>query len=132
MESLSTPVVNPIWRRKKVFTGKRMQREEATVEKMIRRYCRDKHMGSSELCADCWELLEYARKRLANCPFQENKTTCGKCPVHCYKPVMREKIRDVMRCVGPRLLLTDPILSFQHALDGLRKEPRRVKKRKDE
>ena len=106
-----------------MFSGKRMQREAATVEIMIRRYCRDKHFTASELCPDCLELLEYANKRLANCPFQENKTTCGKCRVHCYKPDMRNRIRDVMRYVGPRLMLTNPLLSLQHALDGMRKEP---------
>ena len=106
-----------------------MQREAATVEIMIRKYCLEKHLGSGELCTDCRELLEYARKRLAHCPFQENKTTCGKCPVHCYKPDMRRRIRDVMRYVGPRLILPHPLLSLRHVLDGLRKEPLGYKKK---
>jgi len=100
-----------------------MRREAATVEIMIRRYCRDKHQGRRYLCAECRDLLAYAQKRLAACPFQEGKTTCGKCRVHCYKPAMRSRIREVMRNVGPRLVLTNPILSLLHALDGLRKEP---------
>lgn len=114
-----------------MFLSKRMQREEATVTVMIHKYCRDKHSGTNELCEDCRELLDYARKRLKNCPFQENKTTCGKCAVHCYKPDMRNKIREVMRYVGPRLMLTNPLMSLQHALDGLRKEPLGRKKRKE-
>ncbi|WP_417910735.1 nitrous oxide-stimulated promoter family protein [Candidatus Electronema sp. PJ] len=103
---------------------KRMAREAATVEVMIHHYCRTEH-GSQDggLCGDCEKLLGYARKRLAHCPFQEGKTTCGKCQVHCYKPEMREKIRQVMRTIGPRLLLTNPIMALQHALDGLRKHP---------
>ncbi len=106
-----------------VFQGKRMQREAATVKLMIRRYCRDKHSSTGVLCAECSELLDYARRRLAHCPFQEGKTTCGKCLVHCYKPGMRSRIRDVMRYVGPRLMVTNPLLSIRHALDGLRKQP---------
>jgi len=105
------------------FAGRRMRREVRTVEVMIRRYCRDKHNSLAELCPECRELLNYARKRLSLCPFQENKTTCGKCPVHCYKPAMRSKIQQVMRYVGPRMVWSNPVLSLQHCLDGLRKEP---------
>ena len=105
------------------YKSKRMQREAKTVELMIRRYCRDKKHSEHPLCAECEELLAYAYKRLSNCPFQENKTTCGKCPVHCYKSGMRQKIQEVMRYVGPRMMLTNPIMSIQHAIDGLRKKP---------
>jgi len=101
----------------------RMRREAETVEVMIRRYCRDKHEQSGDLCPDCSELLQYAHKRLKRCPFQEGKTTCGNCGVHCYKPEMRDKIRKIMRYVGPRMLLSKPILSLRHAIDGLRKKP---------
>lgn len=113
-----------------MFTSRRMQREEATVTMMIHRYCRDKHTGTNELCSECQELLEYARKRLKHCPFQENKTTCGNCKVHCYKPGMRDKIKDVMRYVGPRMILSNPIMALQHVIDGLRKEPLRKKEKK--
>lgn len=112
-------------------SGKRMHRESATIAVMIRKYCRDKHSGPGELCTECRELLDYARKRLVHCPFQENKTTCGKCPIHCYKPGMRSRIREVMRHVGPRLLLTNPLLALQHVLDGLRQEPLGYKKKRE-
>ncbi|MCI5123011.1 MAG: nitrous oxide-stimulated promoter family protein [Candidatus Electrothrix sp. AR5] len=105
----------------------RIQRETNTVAVMIGQYCQANHGdskgGDKDLCADCVELLNYAERSLANCPFQEGKTTCGKCKVHCYKPSMREKIREVMRAIGPRMILTNPIMALRHALDGLRKEP---------
>ena len=101
----------------------RMQREAATVEVMIRHYCRIHHQNNNALCEECSKLLRYSNHRLANCPFQEGKTTCGKCQVHCYKPAMREKIREVMRTIGPRMLVTNPIMSLRHAIDGLRKKP---------
>jgi len=59
-------------------------------------------------------------RRLDQCPFQEAKTTCVKCPVHCYKPAMRERIRVVMRYAGPRMLWQHPVLAFYHLFDGLR------------
>jgi hypothetical protein len=101
----------------------RMLREEKTVEAMIRIYCRGIHETRNTLCGDCSDLLDYARRRLDKCPFQEGKTSCGSCTVHCYKYAMREKIRDVMRYSGPRMLYRHPMLAFYHAIDGIRKKP---------
>ena len=108
----------------------RMKREQETVEKMISIYCRDHHHTSGEHpargykpCDECRELQEYARFRLKNCPFQENKTTCGNCPIHCYKPKMRERVREVMRYAGPRMIWHHPLLAIGHMVDGLRKKP---------
>jgi hypothetical protein len=100
-----------------------MTREQRTVAAMIELYCREKHQSTGELCDDCRELLAYARLRLKHCPFQENKTTCGNCLIHCYKPAMKEKIKAVMRYSGPRMLLRHPLLAIGHLLDGRRKEP---------
>ena len=89
---------------------------------MIELYCR-RHHSRKELCDECAELLQYARQRLEKCPFGEGKTTCAKCPAHCYKPDMRQKIRLVMRYSGPRMLLRHPVMAFRHLLDGRRKTP---------
>jgi len=72
--------------------------------------------------------MEYASKRLDKCPFQEGKTTCAKCPVHCFKPDMRQQIRLVMRYSGPRMLLRHPLMAILHMIDGRRKEPLSAKK----
>lgn len=102
----------------------RMTRERKTVEKMIDIYCRGQHEAQDELCPECAELLDYARTRLRNCPFQAGKTTCAKCPVHCYKPDMRERIRTVMRYAGPRMLIRHPILALLHlVVDSWREKP---------
>jgi len=105
--------------------GGRMEREAQTVEAMIGLYCRGVHGNAADLCAVCAELRDYARQCLQECPFQADKTTCARCPIHCYKPQMREQIRAVMRYAGPRMLLRHPILAVRHLADGLRKEPAR-------
>jgi hypothetical protein len=105
----------------------RIKREEATVEAMVKIYCGDQHKSHKNLCHECSDLLNYAKRRLNSCPFQEGKTTCANCKVHCYKPLMREKIKTVMRCAGPRMTYRHPLLSLFHFIDGFRKEPIRSK-----
>jgi hypothetical protein len=62
--------------------------------------------------------------RLAKCPFQENKSTCANCTVHCYKPDMRQRVRAVMRYAGPRMMWRHPILALTHLLvDSRRATP---------
>lgn len=90
---------------------------------MIDIYCRAKHETHGELCPECRELLDYAKKRLAKCPFQERKTTCGNCRVHCYKPIMRERIKELMRFSGPRMFRRHPVLALLHFIDSLREKP---------
>ncbi|MDA3832740.1 MAG: nitrous oxide-stimulated promoter family protein [Spirochaetales bacterium] len=104
------------------FFFNRMKRERQTLDAMLRLYCR-KHHGAEELCVDCRELSDYSRKRLAHCPFQGGKTSCGQCEVHCYNSAMRERIRYVMREIGPTMLWSHPLMALAHLFDGLRKKP---------
>jgi len=100
----------------------RIARESKTVRVMISLYCRSHHQNN-KLCPECTELADYALERLSRCPFQERKTICTKCPAHCYMPLMREKIRTVMRYAGPRMTYRHPILALFHFIDGRRQEP---------
>ncbi len=94
----------------------RIDREKRVVERMIRLYCRRKE-GNTSLCKECAELLEYARKRLERCRFGEKKSTCKKCPIHCYEPAMRERIRHVMRYAGSRMMLHHPLVAIRHLFE---------------
>ena len=91
----------------------RIEQEKKTVERMVRIYCRHKE-GNKVLCDDCKKLFEYAHKRLSDCKFGEQKSTCKQCPVHCYRPDMKQKIREVMRYAGPRMLLFHPWAALRH------------------
>lgn len=99
----------------------RMIREKKTIKAMIKIYCKSHHKTHNELCCECTELLQYALNRLDRCPFQENKTTCAKCPIHCYKPDMRERVKSVMKFSGSRMSYRHPILSILHFIDGRKK-----------
>lgn len=100
------------------------EREKETVSLMIAIYCRKKH-GGKELCAGCAALDAYARARSEQCPFMESKTFCSNCKVHCYKKDMREKIREVMRFSGPRMIFRHPIMAIRHGMEK-KKEKKRL------
>lgn len=92
----------------------KVEREKKTIALMINIYCKKKHKSKDGLCEECQELLNYANTRLNNCKFGEEKTTCGKCPIHCYKKDMRNKVKEVMKFSGPRLILYNPIEVIRH------------------
>ena len=95
----------------------RIEEEKETVEKMIRYYCQRKHSPSNnDPCEDCPNLILYSHNRLDSCQFGEEKPTCRKCPVHCYSPTNREKIRIVMRYAGPRMMFRAPLNWIRHKL----------------
>ena len=95
--------------------GRRIEEEKTVVEQMIRLYCQ-KYEGHAELCPSCKELLDYAHYRLDRCRYREDKPTCKKCPIHCYRPEMKEEIRKVMRWSGPRMIFYHPFAAIMHLL----------------
>lgn len=107
------------------FSG-RVRREQNTIDAMIRLYCRLEHKSAAGLCGDCSDLRDYARARLERCPYAPEKPTCANCPVHCYRPDMRERIRAVMRFSGPRMLVHHPWLAVRHLLDGRKKAVKKI------
>jgi hypothetical protein len=95
---------------------------------MIDMYCRHNH-GVDERCEGCRELYEYAHQRALKCPFDEEKPVCGKCQIHCYKPEMKEKIREVMKYSGPKMISSHPILAIRHLISSRKGVPMVGKKR---
>ena len=72
------------------------------------------------LCPECAALLDYTLRRLDSCRFGNDKPSCRKCPVHCYRADMRERIHTVMRWAGPRMIFRHPIAATRHLLRELR------------
>ena len=76
--------------------------ELKTMYQIIGIYCRDKHhTPKGELCDECQDVWHYAERRLDACP-------------HSYGPTYREKIREIMRYGGPRMLFVSPIQVIKH------------------
>lgn len=91
----------------------RIEEEKQTIKQMIHFYCRHKEKNQT-LCPACNELLKYAYQRLDHCPFGEQKKTCRQCPVHCYHPEKRQKIKEIMRFAGPRMIWHHPFWTLKH------------------
>lgn len=116
--------------------GAKRDREKRVVSLMISLYCHKKHggfrkgvhrrMGAPILCAECAELDRYARQQIDRCPFMETKTFCSNCRVHCYAPEMREKIKEVMRFSGPRMVFHHPIMALRHVIESKKEKKQLV------
>ena len=81
--------------------------------------------SSDTLCPECAQLDAYSAKRSDLCPFMETKTFCANCKVHCYKKDMRERIQEVMKFSGPRMLFHRPGMAIRHIIET-HKEKRRL------
>jgi len=114
MESQSRPVR---------LDAPRLARELATIRAMLRIACRERHGTTAGLCAECAALADYAARRLAHCPYGEDKPTCVNCRIHCYGKRQRDEVRATMRYAGPRMLLRHPYLAVMHIVDGRRPAP---------
>ena len=116
------------------LTG-RLKREHQTLVLMTSIFCGDHHeKPTDDLCKHCAALMQYSETRLAKCPYGQAKPTCAKCPIHCYKKLQRDQVRQVMRYAGPRMPLRHPLHALIHFFDKLRRvvhplQLRRVKKR---
>jgi hypothetical protein len=103
---------------------------QRVVELMIRVYCKGNgHVRPKQgqrLCPACDELAAYARRRNDACPLLEERSFCQFCPVHCYSPAMRERITEVMRYAGPRMIFHHPLVALKH-LRELRRHKRQQK-----
>lgn len=107
-----------------IYVGKEYKhwnQENKYIPKMIEIYCHGKHKTKGHtLCPECQELNEYALFRLSKCPFKKNKGFCSFCKIHCYKPDMKVKIKDVMKYSGPRMLFVNPVFAISHVTQMLK------------
>ena len=96
--------------------AQKREQEKQVVGLMIELYCHGHHGTCGHtLCPDCEALRNYADARVDHCPHMETKTFCSACKTHCYKPQMREAIRQVMRWTGT--IPEKDFFELEHALE---------------
>lgn len=101
--------------------GPNIEQEKVTINCMIDLYCTKKHgQPKNQLCQECEDLKTYAMARLMYCRYGEQKSTCEKCPTHCYRKDYKQKIKQVMRFAGPRMMLYHPIMALRHLYKNLK------------
>jgi hypothetical protein len=104
-------------------TEKLLARDLRTLAVFVEIYCHARHCVGTEvmelkgfdvkklaghelrLCGECRKLLAHALVKRSVCPM-DPKPMCKDCPTHCYHPSYREKIREVMKFSGKRLMLS--------------------------
>lgn len=111
-----------------------IDRDLATLAKFIRIYCADHHDAGQRsacdlknhdieaihgqplmLCPDCRKLLAHAFAKRVHCPMNP-KPSCKHCPRHCYHPAYRDRIRQVMKHSGRKLVLRGRLDLLVHLL----------------
>lgn len=109
-------------------------RDLKTLATFIRIYCDNHHDGQPRqeaafrthdvravagrpvvLCRDCSKLLQHAFVKRSMCPM-DPKPACKHCPKHCYHPAYRQKIREVMKYSGRKLVLSGRLDYLFHLL----------------
>ena len=83
-----------------------------TIEAMIRIYCRNHHR--QDVCKECGTVLTYSFARIEKCIYGPEKPACNKCTVHCYSPTMKEKVKEIMRFSGPKMIYHHPVMALAH------------------
>lgn len=88
--------------------------EQKMVSQMIALYCRKNtaRLRPVRILCKTGGIRQAAQRALP--VYGVIKTFCSSCKVHCYKPEMREKIREVMRFSGPRMMLYHPLTAMRH------------------
>jgi len=83
------------------LTTRHIEEHMHILRRFVEVYCRSHHSPGSPPgpCAECQDLLHYARRKLERCPY-DPKPTCKECPTHCYKKEYRQRVREVMRYSG--------------------------------
>ena len=92
---------------------KKIEYEYELVCQMIDLFARKNDTYSTE---EIGELKAYVKERLISCKNRPNKPFCSYCKIHCYKPKMRDMIREIMRFSGPRFIFYRPYESIKHLL----------------
>ena len=97
--------------------ARKREREAQMVSQMIALWCRGHHGGGHAVeQAGHDGPVRVKLARIEHCPHMGTKTFCSACPSHCYRPAMREKIREIMRWSGPRMIRHRPITAVRHAM----------------
>lgn len=92
----------------------RIEYEKRVVRVMIGIYCKAHHRPEGGLCEECEELATYYERRVERCPMGEAKLSCKICAIYCSEHQHRQKIREVMRYAGPRMIFSHPLMAFRH------------------
>ncbi|KAE8178363.1 nitrous oxide-stimulated promoter family protein [Photobacterium carnosum] len=100
--------------------------EFRTITAMIDLYCLKHHQINNnkfQRCDDCEQFRIYVKQRLDRCPYGEDKPSCKRCPIHCYKPQQKIKSQTIMRYSGPKMLIKHPIMAIKHLIKDKRAIP---------
>lgn len=97
-----------------------LKNEKRTVKAMIQIYCSAHHNYKNSLCPECLTVFEYAESRIDKCKFKSQNLVCSECKVHCFRPDKREKIKEIMKYSGPKMIWKHPVLAVRYLINKIK------------
>lgn len=105
-------------------------KDMGVLGRFVALYCRDKHgdrprdrftyrgvddkvWHAIELCDECTKMLTHGTAKRLICP-KEPKPYCKDCDIHCYAPGYRERVREIMRYSGKKMIMRGRLDMIYH------------------
>ena len=74
------------------------------LKRFVTTHCHYQHGTKKEsICAECEDLIQYAKKKLENCPY-DPKPKCKDCKTHCYKEIYQNRVKEAMSVAGAQFM----------------------------
>lgn len=101
-----------------MLSEKEKKKRVLVLHTMISLYCNKTHQ-TKYLCKECEELNRYASRKLDECHLLDDMFFCSSCNVHCYDEYHRDRIKQVMKFSGKRMIFYHPVMALRHIIETL-------------
>ena len=113
-------IKNLLPKRKPAEPVNNIPKEKENIRKTFGVYCRSKHNTEGDkLCPKCTALLTTIFTKIGRCPYGITKPICEKCETPCFGEKSTNEFRSIMSSAQRKMLLSHPMMTIKHKLQGL-------------
>ena len=95
-------------------------KEKENIRKTFGVYCNKEHKTEGDkLCPKCTALLTTVFIKIGRCPYGIGKPICDKCETPCFGESATKEFREIMSSSQRKMMLTHPIMTLKHKIQGL-------------
>lgn len=113
-------IKNILPKRKEPELKNNTPKEKENIRKTFGVYCHKHHNTEGDkLCPKCTALLTTVFIKIGRCPYGIGKPICDKCETPCFGEAATNEFRSIMSSSQRKMLLTHPMMTIKHKLQGL-------------